>query len=120
MEGGAYGQKAWGSQARRALSTIAGNDPADATLPHVARLGRRMAGTLEMDPENKSFQTGVSDQAFDTLKRRLVDLVEPLSDAQLLELADGIHDMLRQRRTVRQHHAERMNERARHALDLRI
>ena len=30
---------------------------------------------------------------------------------QLLELADGIHEMLRQRRMLRQHHAERMNER---------
>lgn len=73
-----------------------------------------------MDPEARSFQSGVSDVAFETLKRRLVDLVEPLNDAQLLELADGIHEMLRQRRTVRQHHAERMNDRARHGLDLRI
>ncbi|WP_287898440.1 hypothetical protein [Brevundimonas sp.] len=62
----------------------------------------------------------MSDVALETLKRRLVDLVEPLNDAQLLELADGIHEMLRQRRTVRQHHAERMNDRARHGLDLRI
>jgi len=73
-----------------------------------------------MDRESKSFQNGLSETAFGTLKRRLVDLVEPLTDAQLLELADGIHDMLRHRRTVRQHHAERMNDRARHALDLRI
>jgi hypothetical protein len=28
--------------------------------------------------------------------------------------------MLRQRRMVRQHHAERMNERTRHGVDLRI
>lgn len=73
-----------------------------------------------MEPETKSFQSGVSEGALETLKRRLVDLVEPLNDAQLLELADGIHEMLRQRRTVRQHHAERMNDRARHGLDLRI
>jgi hypothetical protein len=73
-----------------------------------------------VDPEARSFQSGVSDVALETLKRRLVDLVEPLNDAQLLELADGIHEMLRQRRTVRQHHAERMNDRARHGLDLRI
>ena len=73
-----------------------------------------------MEPETKSFQSGVSESALETLKRRLVDLVEPLNDAQLLELADGIHEMLRQRRTVRQHHAERMNDRARHSLDLRI
>ncbi len=73
-----------------------------------------------MEPEKKTFQSGLSEQALDTLKRRLIDLVEPLSDAQLLELADGIHDMLRQRRTLRQHHAERMNDRARQMLDLRI
>ncbi len=73
-----------------------------------------------MESETRSFQSGVSEAAFETLKRRLVDLVEPLNDAQLLELADGIHEMLRQRRTVRQHHAERMNDRARHSLDLRI
>jgi hypothetical protein len=56
---------------------------------------------------------GLSDRAFDTLKHKLVDLVEPLSDSQLLDLADGIHELLRQRRTVRQHHAERMLERVR-------
>ena len=74
----------------------------------------------KMEPERKSFQSGLSDSAFQTLKARLVDVVEPLSDAQLLDLADGIHDMLRQRRAVRQHHAERMDQRARHALDLRV
>jgi hypothetical protein len=73
-----------------------------------------------MQTESKSFQTGLSDQAVDTLKKQLVDLVEPLSDHQLLDLADGIHEMLRQRRIVRQHHAERMNERTRHGVDLRI
>lgn len=73
-----------------------------------------------METEPKTFQTGVSENALATLKSRLVDLVEPLNDAQLLELADGIHEMLRQRRMVRQHHAERMNDRARHSLDLRI
>ena len=59
--------------------------------------------------------TGLSDKAFDALKQKLVDLVEPLSDGQLLDLADGIHEMLRQRRTVRQHHADRMLERSRSA-----
>jgi len=73
-----------------------------------------------MQTESKSFQTGLSDQAVDTLKKQLVDLVEPLSDHQLLDLADGIHEMLRQRRIIRQHHAERMNERTRHGVDLRI
>ena len=64
--------------------------------------------------------TSLSEPAFATLKTKLIDLVEPLNDGQLLELADGIHEMLRQRRMLRQHHAERMNERARHSLDLRI
>jgi len=73
-----------------------------------------------MQPEPNSFQTGLSDEAMQTLKTQLVDLVEPLSDHQLLDLADGIHEMLRQRRMVRQHHAERMNKRARHGVDLRI
>ena len=73
-----------------------------------------------MGPEAKSFQSGLSEEAFATLKRQLVDLVEPLTDIQLLDLADGIHEMLRQRRMVRQHHAERMNERTRHGVDLRI
>ncbi len=58
-----------------------------------------------------------SNTAFDTLKHKLVDLVEPLSDSQLLDLADGIHDLLRQRRMVRQHHADRMQQRSRHAAD---
>ncbi|MBB3873548.1 hypothetical protein [Brevundimonas mediterranea] len=56
---------------------------------------------------------GLSEPAFETLKHKLIDLVEPLSDSQLLDLADGIHELLRQRRTLRQHHAERMTERAR-------
>lgn len=73
-----------------------------------------------MRPEDKSFQTGLSDQGLETLKRQLVDLVEPLNDHQLLDLADGIHEMLRQRRAVRQHHAERMKDRAGHAVDLLI
>ena len=73
-----------------------------------------------MTNEAKTFQTGLSEPAFATLKAKLIDLVEPLNDGQLLELADGIHEMLRQRRMLRQHHAERMNERARHSLDLRI
>jgi hypothetical protein len=57
--------------------------------------------------------TGLTDEAFDRLKQKLIDLVEPLSDSQLLDLADGIHELLRQRRTLRQHQAERMTERAR-------
>ena len=73
-----------------------------------------------MGPEAKSFQSGLSDTAFGTLRRELVDLVEPLTDAQLLALADGIHEMLRHRRAVRQHHAERMSEHVRHGVDLRI
>ena len=73
-----------------------------------------------MTNETKTFQTGLSEPAFAMLKSKLVDLVEPLNDGQLLELADGIHEMLRQRRIVRQHHAERMNERTRHGVDLRI
>jgi hypothetical protein len=73
-----------------------------------------------MQTEPNSFQTGLSDKAMQTLKTQLVDLVEPLSDHQLLDLADGIHEMLRQRRMVRQHHAERMNTRTRHGVDLRI
>lgn len=73
-----------------------------------------------MTNETKTFQTGLSEAGFATLKSELVDLVEPLNDSQLLELADGIHDMLRQRRMLRQHHADGMNERARHSLDLRI
>jgi hypothetical protein len=60
-----------------------------------------------------STTTGLTDEAFDRLKQKLIDLVEPLSDSQLLDLADGIHELLRQRRTLRQHHAERMTERAR-------
>jgi hypothetical protein len=59
------------------------------------------------------FQAGLSDRGLETLKRRPVDLVEPLSDHQLLDLADGIHDLLCRRRTVRRHHSERMKERLR-------
>ena len=55
-----------------------------------------------MQTEPNSFQTGLSDRGLEILKRRLVDLVEPLNDHQLLDLADGIHEMLRQRRAVRQ------------------
>ena len=73
-----------------------------------------------MHREDKSFQTGLSHEGFEALKRQLVDLVEPLTDGQLLELADGIHEMLRRRRMVRQHHAERMNARTRHGVDFRI
>ncbi|GAW40399.1 hypothetical protein SH203_00797 [Brevundimonas sp. SH203] len=73
-----------------------------------------------MHREDKSFQTGLSDHGFETLKRQLVDLVEPLTDGQLLELADGIHEMLRQRRMVRRHHAERMQDLMPVGIDLRI
>ena len=73
-----------------------------------------------MTPEPSSFQSRLSDEAVTALKTKLFDLVEPLTDHQLLDLADGIHEMLRQRRAVRQHHAERMNDRARQALDVRI
>ncbi|WAC60717.1 hypothetical protein [Brevundimonas sp. SL130] len=57
--------------------------------------------------------TGLSRAAFDDLKKTLTDLVESLSDSQLLDLADGIHEMLRQRRALRHHHEQRMAERAR-------
>ena len=70
-------------------------------------------------PNDKKRGNGLSDQAYETLRAKLVDLAEPLSDAQLLGLADGLHDLLRQRRTVRQHHVERMVQR-RHVLDMRI
>ena len=73
-----------------------------------------------MHREDKSFQTGLSEEGFEALKRQLVDLVEPMTDGQLLELADGIHEMLRQRRAVRQHHVERMKDKAGHAVDLLI
>ena len=48
-----------------------------------------------------SVSSGLTQRAFEGLRRELVDLVEPLSDEQLLDLADGIHEMLRQRRAVR-------------------
>jgi len=73
-----------------------------------------------MEKGINNFQTGLSDTALARLKSQLTNLVEPLNDGQLLELADGIHEMLRQRRMVRQHHAERMSDRVRHDLDLRI
>lgn len=73
-----------------------------------------------MHREDKSFQTGLSEEGFEALKRQLVDLVEPLTDGQLLELADGIHEMLRQRRTVRRHHAERLQDRLPPGVDLRV
>lgn len=73
-----------------------------------------------MQPDLNALPTGLSDKAMETLKKQLVDLVEPLSDHQLLDLADGIHEMLRQRRIVRQHHAERMSERVRHGVDFRV
>ena len=73
-----------------------------------------------MHREDKSFQTGLSHEGFEALKRQLVDLVEPLTDGQLLEPADGIHEMLRQRRTVRRHHAERMQDRLPPGVDLRV
>ena len=73
-----------------------------------------------MQPEPNSFQTGLSDEAMHILKTQLVDLVEPLNDHQLLDLADGIHEMLRQRRAVRQHHVERMKDKAGHAVNLLI
>ncbi len=73
-----------------------------------------------MRTEDKSFQTGLSERGLDALKRKLVDLVEPLSDHQLLDLADGIHDLLRQRRAVRQRHADRMSDRIRRSVDLHI
>lgn len=57
--------------------------------------------------------TGLSRNAFDALKKTLTELVDPLSDSQLLDLADGIHEMLRQRRTLRHHHAQRMLDRSR-------
>ncbi len=73
-----------------------------------------------MRPEDKSCQTGLSDRGLEILTRRLVDLVEPRNDHQLLDLADGIHEMLRQRRAVRQHHVDRRNDKAGHAVDLLI
>ncbi len=73
-----------------------------------------------MEREMKNFQPPLSDTTVETLKKTLVDMVEPLSDHQLLDLADGIHEMLRQRRAVRQHHAERLNDRVRHGVDLRV
>ncbi len=64
------------------------------------------------------FQAGLSDRGFETLKRRLVDLVEPLSDHQLLDLADGIHDVVRPRRTGRRQPAVGMNDRLRDGLPI--
>lgn len=64
--------------------------------------------------------SGLAEAGFHRLRRRLVDLVEPLSDEQLLALADGIHEMLRQRRAVRSHHRQRMSERAGGRFDLSV
>ncbi|GAA0190661.1 hypothetical protein GCM10009081_00700 [Brevundimonas nasdae] len=50
----------------------------------------------------------------------MVDLVEPLNDQQLLSLADGIHELLRQRRALRQHHVERLRHRLNEAPDFDI
>ena len=63
---------------------------------------------------------GGTERAFDALRRELVDLVEPLSDEQLLDLADGIHEMLRQRRAVRNHHRQRMCDRTGGRFDLSV
>jgi predicted exporter len=73
-----------------------------------------------MERETKSFQPTLSDETVETLKRRLMNMVEPLSDHQLLDLADGIHEMLRQRRAVRQHHAERINDPVQHGVNLLV
>ena len=67
-----------------------------------------------------SVSSGLTQRAFEGLRRELVDLVEPLSDEQLLALADGIHEMLRQRRAVRSHHRQRMSERAGGRFDLSV
>jgi len=67
--------------------------------------------------KDKTSGNGLSDQAFDALRRKTADAIEPLSDTQLLELADDIHERLRQRRALRRHHVERM---ALRRLDMRI
>ena len=72
-----------------------------------------------METGANSFQPSLSDAGFDLLKHRLTDLIEPLTDAQLLDLADGLHQMLRQRRSMRKRHIERMTERARQSEDVR-
>ncbi len=63
---------------------------------------------------------GVAQPAFDRLRRELVNLVEPLNDEQLLDLADGIHELLRQRRAVRNHHRQRMCDRTGGRFDLSV
>ncbi|WP_438851015.1 hypothetical protein [Brevundimonas nasdae] len=68
-----------------------------------------------MRPSGDNFHlsphVGLSHVGFDHLRTQLVDLVEPLNDQQLLSLADGIHELLRQRRALRQHHVERLRHR---------
>lgn len=46
----------------------------------------------------------VSAAGFSVIRQRFVDLGDQLTDAQLLELADAYHEMLRWRRTVRCRH----------------
>ncbi len=47
----------------------------------------------------------------ETIRQRLADVTDRLTDEQILCLADSLHDQLRSRRLVRAHAAERLERR---------
>lgn len=56
-----------------------------------------------------------TDEQIMRLTDRLLDLAERMSDEQILEVADALHDRLRERRELRGRSHRRMDERLHHA-----
>lgn len=54
------------------------------------------------------------------LTERLIDLSERMTDDQILEVADALHDRLRERRDLRGRSHRRMDEGLHPHLDLRV
>ena len=62
-----------------------------------------------------------SDDQVARLTQRLIDLSESMTDEQILDVADALHDRLRVRRELRGRSHRRMDERLNHrGVDLRI
>lgn len=61
-----------------------------------------------------------SDEQIARLTERLIDLSERMTNDQILEVADALHDRLRERRDLRGRSHRRMDERLHPHLDLRV
>jgi hypothetical protein len=67
-------------------------------------------GASRMDPSPTYVPNPLSDGQMEKLRRRVCAVADQLSDAQILMLADSLHETLRSRRRLRARVGQRLEE----------